>query len=265
LANLIICIQNFNEEYDKLRQLIDEYKKLDEEIKKFKETELKDKPSPFIKRNPLEIKPKKYKISERLLKEKLRSKGWTNEEISYYYECQEGLYCTDIFLHEGIIKILLQKFLFILDNFGLNVASRKIINQIIIQIFQAELSDIVTNTHIRYTTHLNKKYKNNKIDYSQYYPNFKYEPLDYIDKLRFPFSLPVMEIVKKVMLFYLKLLDQLNLMELTEVIPLKIKSITLAIEDSPINPIHEDEISREDMRICCRCLITVYEKYLDSN
>jgi len=265
LANLIICIQNFNEEYVKLRQLIDEYKKLDEEIKKFKETELKDKPSPFIKRNPFEIKPKKYKISERLLKEKLRSKGWANEEISYYYECQEGLYYTDIFLHEGTIKILLHKFLSILDNFDLNVVARDIINQIIIQIFQAELTDIVTNTHVRYTTNLKKKYKNNKIDYSQYYPNFKYEPLDYIDKLRFPFSLPVMEIVKKVMLFYLKLLDQLNLMELTKVIPLKIKSITLAIEDSPIYPINEDEIRREDMRICCRCLITVYEKYLNSN
>ena len=73
-----------------------------------------------LERNPLKIIPKEYKISERLLKEKLRSKGWTTEEISYYYECQEGLYYTDIFLHEGTIKILLHKFLSILDNFYLN-------------------------------------------------------------------------------------------------------------------------------------------------
>ena len=36
LANLVISIQNFNEEYDRLAQLIDEYKKLDEEIKKLR-------------------------------------------------------------------------------------------------------------------------------------------------------------------------------------------------------------------------------------
>ena len=136
LTNLVNSIQNFNEEYDRLRQLIDEYKNLDEEIEKFKETERKDKPSRFIKRNPLKIIPKEYKISERLLKEKLRSKGWTTEEISYYYECQEGLYYTDIFLHEGTIKILLHKFLSILGNFYLNTVAREILNQIIIQIFQ---------------------------------------------------------------------------------------------------------------------------------
>lgn len=265
LANLVNSIQIFNKEYDRLRQLIDEYKNLDEEIKKLLETELKDKSSPFIKRNPLEIKPKAYKISEMLLKEKLRSKGWPTEEISYYYECQEGLYYTDIFLHEGTIKILLHKFISILDNFDLNAIAREILNQIIIQIFQAKLSDIVTNIHVRYTTSLKMKYKNNKINYSQYYPNFKYEPLDYIDKLRFPFSLPVMEIVKKVMLSYLNLLGHLNLLELTEVITLKLNSITLAIEDSPIYAINEDEINREDMMICCRCLIMVYEKYLNSN
>ena len=80
---------------------------------------------------------KSPKSLDRLLKEKLRSKGWTTEEISYYYECQEGLYYTDIFLHEGTIKILLHKFISILDNFDLNAIAREILNQIIILIFQA--------------------------------------------------------------------------------------------------------------------------------
>ena len=259
LANLIICIQNFNEEYDRLAQLIDEYKKLEEEIQKFKEIERKDKPSRIIKRNPIEIIPKKHKDLEVIFKRKLKNKGWIDEEISYYNECQEGLYYTDIFLHEGTIKILLHKFLSILDNFDLNDVAREIINRIIIQIFQTQLSDIVTNIHARYTNYLTK-YKKDKIDYSRYYPNFKYEPLDYIDKLRFAFSLPVMKIVKKVMLSYL------NLLKLPKnIITSKLKSITLAIEDSPIYAINDDEISREDMIIGCRCLITVYKEYLNSN
>ena len=36
LANLIFSIQNFNEEYDRLRQLIDEYKKLDKKFNNIK-------------------------------------------------------------------------------------------------------------------------------------------------------------------------------------------------------------------------------------
>ena len=100
----------------------------------------------------MEFVPRKHKNSEMLLKRKLRNKGWTDEEISYYNECQEGLYYTDIFLHEGTIKILLHKFLSILDNFDLNAVAREIINRIIIQIFQTQLSDIVTNIHVRYTT-----------------------------------------------------------------------------------------------------------------
>jgi DNA-binding HxlR family transcriptional regulator len=258
LANLIICIQNFNEEYDRLAQLINEYKKLDEEIEKLKETEKENKPSPFLKRNPLEFVPRKHKNSEILLKE-LKNKGWIDEEISYYNECQEGLYYTDIFLHEGTIKILLHKFLSILDNFDLNDVAREIINRIIIQIFQTQLSDIVTNIHARYTNYLKSKYKKDIIDYSRYYPNFKYEPLDYIDKLRFAFSLPVMERVKKVMLSYLNLLKLPK-----DIIISKLKSITLAIEDAPIYAINDDEISREDMIIGCRCLITVYKEYLNS-
>ena len=107
----------------------------------------------------MKIKPKEYKISERLLKEKLRNKGWTTEELSYYYECQEGLYYIDIFLHEGTIKILLHKFISILYNFDLNAIAREILNQIIILIFQAKLSDIATNIHVRYTTSLKKKIK----------------------------------------------------------------------------------------------------------
>ena len=48
-------------------------------------------------------------------------------------------------LHEGTIKILLQKFLSILDNFNLNVSAREIINRIIIEKFQIQLSNIVIN------------------------------------------------------------------------------------------------------------------------
>ena len=94
------------------------------------------------------------------MKKKLRNKGWTDEEISYYNECQEGLYYTDIFLHEGTIKILLHKFISILDNFDLNDVAREILNRIIIQIFQTQFSDIVTNIHVRYTKYLKKKRKN---------------------------------------------------------------------------------------------------------
>ena len=265
LANVIICIQNFNEEYDRLAQLIDEYKKLDEEIEKLKKTEKENKPSPSLKRNPLEFVPSKHKNSEMILKIRLKNKGWTEEEISYYDECQEGLYYTDIFLHEGVIKIILHKFLFILDNYNLNDDAREIINRIIIQIFQTQLSNIVANIHGRYTKYLTdkKKDKNNyneKIDYSQYYPDFKFEPLDYLDKLRFVFSLPVMEIVKKVMLLYLNLLNPSK-----EIIDSKLKNMKLNIEDSPLYVINDDERSRDDMAIGCRCLITVYEKYMNSN
>ena len=260
LANLVNSIQNFNKEYDRLRQLIDEYKNLDEEIEKFKETERKDKPSRFIKRNPLKIKPKEYKISERLLKEKLRSKGWTTEEISYYYECQEGLYYTDIFLHEGTIKILLHKFISILDNFDLNAIAREILNQIIILIFQAKLSDIVTNIHVRYTTSLKKKYKNNKINYSQYYPSFKYDPIDYIDKLRFPFSISVMRLVENMMICYLNLLKPSK-----EIIELALKDMKNGIENAPRYEIDINDINKERLSMSLRCLINAYTKYLNSN
>jgi DNA-binding HxlR family transcriptional regulator len=260
LANLVYSIHNFNEKYDRLAQLIDEYKKLDEEIEKFKKNERKDKSSRFINRNPLEIKPKEYKISERLLKEKLRIKDWTTEEISYYYECQEGLYYTDIFLHEGTIKILLHKFISILDNFDLNVVAREILNQIIIQIFQAKLSNIVTNIHAKYTTSLKKKYKNNKINYSQYYPNFNYEPLDYIDKLRFPFSLSVMETVENMMICYLNLLKPSK-----EIIELKLKAIKNDIKNAPSYEINDDDTNRERLMMSSRCLTNAYAEYLNSN
>ena len=102
----------------------------------------------------MEIKPKEYKISERLLKEKLKNKGWTNEEISYYYECQEGLYYTDIFLHEGTIKILLHKFISILDNFDLNVSCKRNNKSNYNTNISNQVSNIVTNIHVRYTTSL---------------------------------------------------------------------------------------------------------------
>jgi DNA-binding MarR family transcriptional regulator len=264
LANIMTNIHKFNAESYRLSQLIDEYRKLDEEFEKFKEIEVKDKPLQFTKRTPIEIIPKKYKNSEKILKRKLQNKGWTNEEIEYYCECQQGLYYTNMFLHEGVIKIVIYKFLSIIDNFNLNDDARELINIITIQIFQSQLSDIVTNIHGRYTKYLKDEKKdkndNDKIDYSRYYPNFKFDPLDYIDKLRFPFSSSIIKIVKKVMLSYLNLL---NLQ--TDIIDSKLKSIRLDIEDSPLYAINDNERSRDDMMIGCRCLIMVYEKYVNSN
>ena len=83
---------------------------------------------------------------------------------------------------------------------------------------------------------------NNKINYSQYYPNFKYEPLDYIDKLRFPFSLSVMEIVEKMMICYLNLLKPSK-----EIIELKLKDMKNDIKNAPSYEINDDDINREEI------------------
>ena len=198
------------------------------------------------------------RTSQRFLKEKLKEKGWTDTEISYYDECKEGLYYTYIYLHEGTIKILLQKFLSILDNFNLNVGAREIINRIIIEKFQIQLSNIVTNIRTRYSEYLMNHTNTN--DYSQYYPSFKYDPLDYIDKLRFPFSLSVMEIVEKMMTSYLNLLKPSK-----EIIEYKLKSMENDIKNSPIYEIDDGDINKEEVKMCSEWLIEIYGKYLKSN
>ncbi|HEY5737876.1 MAG TPA: hypothetical protein VIS28_06315, partial [Nitrososphaeraceae archaeon] len=180
---------------------------------------------------------------------KLKKKGWTDIEISYYEECKEGLYYTDIYLHEGTIKILLQKFLSILDNFNLNVSAREIINRIIIEKFQIQLSNIVINIRTRYSEYL-MNHTNNTNDYSQYYPSFKYEPLDYIDKLRFPFQSPVMEIVKKMMSAYLNLLEpsKRNIIKI-------LRDTRKNFENSSTYEIDEGDINKEGIKMSSRCLI----------
>ena len=137
LAQLTFNIENFNSEHFEINKVIDEYKELD---KKFKDIKEKNKPLTTIRKTTIrksifrELVPID-RSSQRFLKEKLKEKGWTDTEISYYEGCKEGLYYTDIYLHEGTIKILLQKFLCILDNFDLNVGEREIINRIIIEKF----------------------------------------------------------------------------------------------------------------------------------
>ena len=54
----------------------------------------------------------KDKNLDRYFKEKLKEKEWTDTETSYYDGCKEGLYYTNMFLHEGTIKIVLEKFHF---------------------------------------------------------------------------------------------------------------------------------------------------------
>ena len=197
--------------------------------------------------------------SQRFLKEKLKEKGWTDTEINYYEGCKEGLYYTDIYLHEGTIKILLQKFLSILDNFNLNVSAREIINRIIIEKFQIQLSNIVTNIRTRYSEYL-MNHPNNTNDYSQYYPSFKYDPLEYIDKLRFPFSISVMELVENMMIRYLNLLKPSK-----EIIKLALKDMKNGIKNAPRYEIDINDINKERLLMSSRCLINAYTKYLNSN
>ena len=261
LAQLTFNIENFNSGHFEINKVIDEYKELDKKIKDIKE---KNKPLTTIRKTTIkksifrELVPID-RSSQRFLKEKLKEKGWTATEISYYEGCKEGLYYTDIYLHEGIIKILLQKFLSILDNFDLNVGAREIINRIIIEKFQIQLSNIVTNIRTLYPEYL-RNHTNNTNDYSQYYPSFKYEPLDYIDKLRFPFQSPVMEIVKKMMSAYLNLLEpsKRNIIQI-------LRDTRKNFENSSIYEINEGDINKEDIMMSSRCLIEVFKKYVFSN
>jgi hypothetical protein len=192
------------------------------------------------------------------LKEKLKEKGWTDIEISYYDACKEGLYYTGIYLHEGTIKILLQKFISILDNFDLDISAREIINRIIIEIFHTQLSNIVINIRARYSEYLNEDI--NTKDYSKLYPNFKDHPVDYIRKLMFPFSLSVMGIVENMMTCYLNLLQPPK-----EIIELELKDMKNDIENAPSYEIDDGDINKERLMMCSRCLINAYEKYLKSN
>ena len=223
----------------------------------------KEKIKPIHKTNLTIFRPNKAKDRnlDRFFKQKLKEKGWTDTEISYYDYCKEGLYCTKMFLHEGIIKILLQKFLSILNNYNLNIGARKIINQIIIEIFQIQLTNIVTNVHKQYTKYLmNCTDKNNKIDYSSYFPSFKHEPLDYINSLMFPFSLPVMGIVEEMMFYYLNLLKPSK-----EIIKRNIEFMKDDIKNARDYEIDEGDNNREELIMRSRCLINGYEKYLNSN
>ena len=101
---------------------------------------------------------------------------------------------------------------------------------------------------------------NNTNDYSQYYPSFKYEPLDYIDKLRFPFQSPVMEIVKKMMSAYLNLLEpsKRNIIKI-------LRDTRKNFENSSTYEIDEGDINKEDIKMSSRCLIEVFKKYVFSN
>ena len=150
---------------------------------------------------------------------------------------------------------------FLLNNYNLNIATRKIINQIIIEIFQIQLTNIVTNVHKQYTKYLmNCTDKNNKIDYSSYFPSFKHEPFDYINSLMFPFSLPVMGIVEEMMIYYLNLLKPSK-----ETIKRNIEFMKDDIKHARNYEINEGDNNREELIMRSRCLINVYEKYLNSN
>ena len=264
VAQLTFNIEKFNSGHFEINNVINEYNELDKKSHDIKE---KNKPLTTIKKNTIrksifrELVPID-RSSQRFLVGKLKEKGWTDTEISYYEGCKEGLYYTDIQLHEGTIKILLQKFLIILDNFNLNVGAREIINRIIIEKLQTQLSNIVTNIRSRYSKYLvdiNRKNINKK-DYSIFFPNFKDEPLDYIRKLMFPFSLSVMGIVENMMICYLNLLKPSK-----EIIEPELKDMRNDIENASSYEINEGDISREELIICSRCLINTYEKYLKSN
>ena len=100
LARLTFNIENFNSGHFEINKVIDEYKELD---KKFNDIKEKNKPLTTIRKTTIrknifrEVVPID-KTSQRFLKEKLKEKGWTDTEISYYDECKEGLYYTDIYL-----------------------------------------------------------------------------------------------------------------------------------------------------------------------
>ena len=101
---------------------------------------------------------------------------------------------------------------------------------------------------------------NNTNDYSQYYPSFKYKPLDYIHKLMFPFSLSVIGIVENMMTSYLNLLKPSK-----EIIEPELKDMKNDIKKAPSYEIDDGDINRERLMMCSRCLINAYEKYLKSN
>ena len=101
---------------------------------------------------------------------------------------------------------------------------------------------------------------NSTNDYSQYYPSFKYDPLDYIDKLRFPFSISVMELVENMMIRYLNLLKPSK-----EIIKLALKDMKNGIKNAPRYEIDINDINKERLLMSSRCLINAYTKYLNSN
>ena len=155
LAQLTFNIENFNSGHFEINKVIDEYKELDKKFNDIKKNKpLTTSREATIRKSIFRELVSNDRTSQRFLKEKLKEKGWTDTEINYYEGCKEGLYYTDIYLHEGTIKILLQKFLSILDNFNLNVSAREIINRIIIEKFQIQLSNIVINIRTRYTQNI---------------------------------------------------------------------------------------------------------------
>lgn len=278
LAHLTFNIENFNSAYFKLNEIIDEYEDIDKKVREYKERNKKqknndkkieeNKPITMTNKTTFRIDKAKDSNLKRFLKEKLKEKRWTDTEIRYYRDCREGLYYIDILLPEGIIKILLQKikillqkFLSILANFNLNIGTREIINGIIIEIFQIQLSNIVTHIRTLFTKYLMEhQHKNGKIDYSGYYPSFKGELFDYIDNLLFPFSLAVMGIIEELMTCYLNLLKPSK-----EIIEHSIESMKKSIKNASDDKIDDGDMNREELRMRSRCLINAYEKYLKSN
>ncbi len=271
LAHLTFNIENFNSAYFKLDKIIDEYEEIDKKVEEYKERNKKQKnndkkteknqPLPMSNKTTFRIDKVKDSNLKRFLKEKLKEKRWTDTEIRYYRGCRVGLYFIDILLPAGIITILLQKFLSFLTNFDLNVGTREIINRIIIEIFQIQLSNIVTHTRMLVTKYLMEhQHKNDKIDYSGYYPSFKSESFDYIDSLVFPFSLAVMGIIEELMTCYLNLLKPSK-----EIIEHSIESMKKDIENASDGKIDDGNMNREELRMRSRCLINAYEKYLKSN
>lgn len=93
MAQLTFNIEKFNIGHFEINKVIDEYKELD---KKYNDIKEKNKLLTTIRETTIrtsflsELVPN-VRTSQRFLKEKLKEKGWTDTEISYYERCKEGL------------------------------------------------------------------------------------------------------------------------------------------------------------------------------